>query len=178
MSARMMNDKLSAVQAELSDLRQRRAEAAKARDRARDEFARVPGYDTGSPEFAKAQQAVNAVSEGDRQIEELQGTQGSMLRLVGQGSATVAADLGGDTRTIEKLKAAPGAWLASALDRRKAEVPQLREDIRTKAPETTDIAVVEESAALIDMLLPATVVPASGVNRLDIDTTSVRVPKL
>lgn len=79
------------------------------------------------------------------------------------------------------LRATPGAWLSQVLERRKADVPTLPNELRFKqqtTPLTTDqVSTSAESDALIDLLSPASVALASGIQRLSIDITNTRVPR-
>ena len=82
-----------------------------------------------------------------------------MLKLIAGHSGTGGDEFGVDHRAVESLKAKPGEWLAAALDRRKHEVPSLREAVRTKAMSVgANVSTSEESSAFIDLLSPATVV--------------------
>lgn len=75
--------KLSEVEQDIRALREQRAEAAKARDDARDTFARTDGYDVESAEFKSAEQAVRAVGEIDDRIADAQSAQIGILRMLG-----------------------------------------------------------------------------------------------
>jgi HK97 family phage major capsid protein len=63
------------------------------------------------------------------------------------------------------------------VDRRRDEVPSLRERGSRKALETSDVGLVEESRAFIDLVSPRTVILNSGVQMISITETSVSVPR-
>jgi HK97 family phage major capsid protein len=180
MSATQTRAKLTEIESKIRELREKRAGAILTRDRARDAFALVPGYDTNSREFKAAQVTVKAVEDIDAQVADAQQAQVGVLRLLGQDTSKARGDdfNGGDRHAVELLKSEPGRWLASALDRRKDQVQNLPDGVRFKAMSTTaNGGTVEESEAVLDLLSPQSVAFASGIRSITIDSTETRIPR-
>jgi HK97 family phage major capsid protein len=174
-----LKSKLKAVEDELAALRERRAVQAREADSAKAAFAATPGHSTNSVQFKQAQAAVSEVKALDEQIAEVQAGHIGILRMLGQEPGATGKDgAGSDTRTLERLKSEPGRWLAAVLDRRKGDVQRLPDEVRFKTLSTgANVSTVEESAAVIDLLSPQSVVSASGVQTIRIDSTEARIPR-
>jgi HK97 family phage major capsid protein len=171
-----LRSKLKAIESDLAGLRTDRAELVRERDAAKAAFAAVPGYDTASPEFQRAERAVHALSAKDDAIEKAQQAQVGVLRLMGQAQDAEGGAASGEVAA--RLKAQPAAWLGAVLDRRKATVPTLDDATRMKALTVgQDVDTVSEGQALIDLLAPQSVAFAAGVQRIVIGTTETRIPR-
>jgi hypothetical protein len=79
-----LKDKLKRIEAELSDARDDRADAVKARDAAREKYAGSDSISQDSPEFAEAKEAVRRVGEIDDRIAGLQAVQVETLKMLGK----------------------------------------------------------------------------------------------
>lgn len=88
--------KLAQVEADITDLRDERADKVRARDEAKKGFASVDGYDTDSDEFKAAEAAIKSVSEVDQKISEAQAAQVGILQMLGQ-SEPAPSSSSGDT---------------------------------------------------------------------------------
>jgi HK97 family phage major capsid protein len=154
-----LRGKLTAVESELADLRARRAVKAREAEEARKAFAGSSQLTTSNPAFKAAEQKTNAVRAIDERIADAQSVQTGVLRMLGDGQAgrSKFAAEGADLRT-------PGAWLSR---------------IATKATMTTDVgATTDLGGPFIDRLTTASALLASGPTVVDIDTSSIRLPKL
>lgn len=170
--------KLRQVEDDLGQLRDERASLARDREQTKRAFAGLPSYDTESQEFKDAERAVAAVSAKDDEIARVQRDQVGLLKLAGGGDRAGDAVRSGDPRVTDRLKNEPGRWLASVLDRRKSGVHSLPDETRYKTLTVgDDVSTVDEGDAFIDLLSPASVAFASGIQRLDVDGTEVRVPR-
>jgi DNA repair ATPase RecN len=85
-----LKSKLKQVEDDLSQLRNDRAEKAKARDTAKEAFAKLDGYDVESAEYKAAESAIKAVSEVDEKIAQTQAAQVGILKMLGQQDPAAA----------------------------------------------------------------------------------------
>jgi HK97 family phage major capsid protein len=178
-------DRLRAIEKNINDLRDERAELSTARDETRQAFLDA-GADPDSAEYRKAKAAADRLNDKDEEIGRAQDQQTAILKLLsGDGPGA-----GGDGSTVEHrqivkaLTEAPGALLSAIFEKRKADVPTLPEHLRYKSavalsgPVTTEnISTSVEADVVIDLLSPQSVALASGIQRLPIDGTKTRVPR-
>lgn len=183
-------DRLTATQRTIDNLRERRATTIRDRDTYRAELEQQDTIDQDSVAFTRARDAGAQVNALTGQIEAAMAEEGNILRLIGGDQSGVGVNGNGpedgalDAGT-EILKAAPGRLLTSILERRKAAVSTLPDDLRRRdpAPEavgfltTANVSTITESQALIDLLAPMSVALASGVAQMRIDTTKQRIPR-
>jgi HK97 family phage major capsid protein len=85
-----LKSKLKQVEDDLSQLRNDRAEKAKARDTAKEAFAKLDGYDVESAEYKAAEAAIKSVSEVDEKIAQTQAAQVGILKMLGQQDPAAA----------------------------------------------------------------------------------------
>lgn len=156
--ARDLAAKLKAIEADLSDLRARRAVAAKDAETAKAAFARTRSMSTKSAEYAAAKLATDRVRDLDSDIADRQQAQVGCLKMLGRDGKPDAARETFKADDINK----PGGWLAR--------------EVR-KAMTTDDIGSVDDTGRVFfDRLRERSALLASGVPTLDIDTTEIRVP--
>jgi len=154
-----LKQKLKDVEADVSRLRDERAELVRERDKTRDKFAKVPGYDTDSREFKAAEGAVERLREKDAEIGKAKDAQVGVLKMVGREPGARLS------KSIERDVKAPGGWLAEAVRRKALGI----DDVGS----TTDL-----STPFLDRLAETSALMRSGVPILDIETSSIKVPRL
>jgi HK97 family phage major capsid protein len=150
-----------------------------------------------SAEFRAAEQASQAYTQAAEAVSALEDTRERLMGIAssdmpgngngpqdGDPRAALTASGSVNREQVQALTATPGMWLASTLERRKRDVPTISEDLRV-APAaaalgqitTANVSTQTEGEAVIDLLAPQSVVFASGVTVLRIDTTKTRVPR-
>jgi HK97 family phage major capsid protein len=182
-----LRDRLKLAEATLRDLRDQRVELVDDRDATRKALAEteVPtGELTATPEYRKAKSAADRLASHDDDLRKAQDEQTAVLRLLTGESDTsnlLAPGEGLERDAVKVLKSRPGMLLATVLERRKADVATLPEDLRFKAAPaaltTAQVSTMSESEAFIDLLSPRSVALASGIQLLRIDTTKTRLPR-
>jgi HK97 family phage major capsid protein len=196
-------DRLKAVQTQKESVRASRAAAIKERDEFRAKLEQGADIKRDDPAFISARDAARKASSLGDDLTELSTEESEILVMLGRGDEAsggtggngpedgrraVAGEIA-DPEAVKALTTTPGLLLASMLEGRKAEVSTLPADVRRKPPTgamaaamnapltTVEVDTVTESAALIDLLAPQSVALASGIPRLNIDTTKTRVPR-
>src|SRR4051794_18445489 len=107
--------RLKAVEADISRLRDERADLAAQREQAKAAFAGRGDYDTGSTEFKAAERAIRAVNDAEVAIEREQQKQLALLRMLGEGDGGMRTKAVGFGANLK----GPGEWLAATI-RQKA----------------------------------------------------------
>jgi hypothetical protein len=188
-AAPTLRDRLKSLRDDVSAARDERAEAMRARDDAREAYARADVPESRlmeTEEFKRAERAVERLNAINDRLEDLQGAERGILAMLGEAGTPApgsAGATGANPDAVNALTRSPGVLLASILERRKAEVPTLPDHLRFKlaamqTPLTTgEVSTVTEGEAVIDLLSPASVAMASGIQTPPIDTTKARVPR-
>lgn len=81
-----LEDRLARIEEAISEKRDERADALKARDAAKEAYAGTDNLGTDSDEFKQAEDAVRAVGELDDTIADLQAEQVSVLKMLGRSN--------------------------------------------------------------------------------------------
>jgi HK97 family phage major capsid protein len=178
---------LTNVRDEISGLRDQRSDLRRRREKAIQEATGSDGrIDTDSPAYERAaslhEQAQGVEDDlADRLLSE-QKLLDMMGPTGGRGSTGTSVD-----PEAAALMAEPGRWLSAVLSRRAGDVPQLSDEVKQRAammageaPEsltTTSYNSAAESTAAINLLAPQSVAMASGIARIDIETTKTRLPR-
>jgi HK97 family phage major capsid protein len=154
-----LEGKLAEVESDIDRLKGERHEAHQRFTKARAEFAAQPGYDTKGEHYRRAETASAAVAAVDEKIAGAKSAQVAILRdLSGQ-----QAHKGADPDTVDTAQR--GGWLAKA--------------IRTKALTTGEIgSTTDLDQPFFDRLAEQSALMASGPTFVDIQTSSIRIPRL
>jgi len=184
-----LSTRLKATQEHIGELRDQRASTVRDRDVYAAEIAQQDAIDRDGETYKRAKATSEKVKTQNAEIEAAQEQESNLLLLLASGQPDTRnggngpEDLGLDAG-VESLKSRPGALLAAMLERRKAGLTMLSDDLRLKPQaaagtfvSTAQISTLTESDALIDLLAPRSVALASGIAQLRITTTKARVPR-
>src|SRR4051812_37179798 len=105
------------------------AEKRSGLDTAKSAFASASDYEVDSPVFKAAEQARDQLQAVEGEIAAKTKARVSLLQLLGDVRPTRASD----SQAVTRLKWERGEWLAWVLDRHKAEVSRLPDDLRFKS---------------------------------------------
>ena len=185
---------LRAVRAELADLRDERNDlnstVSEAREKLRESDEQTIAAYRASDDFKRAAEASDRLREVNEEMARAQSHELAIVTILGEGVEPTGVngptDAAVEPTMVKALTDNPGALLATILERRKADVATLPAELRDKPSRlqaslpnitTANISTVTETDAVIDLLSPASVAIASGIQTLRIDTTKTRVPR-
>lgn len=170
-----IKEQLKAIESDIATLATKLAGRRTALDTAKAAFASEADYEVGSPVFKAAEAARDELHAVEGEMDAKVKAQVSLLQLLGDYKPGTGTS---DSTALARLKSEPGEWLSSVLDRHKAEVSRLPDDLRFKALTiASNYSSIDESEVVIDLLAPSSVALASGMARLMITSSKTSVPK-